>query len=136
MCFKVCVFFFSSRRRHTRWTGDWSSDVCSSDLSTPPTSSKPWQFLEAPNGASRARTLKEDEPPLFSEVSSSIFATRISTVTKPPWTSTASLVALRFAFLTHGTCIRGAYPCLEAIRTRQAPRHRPPKTLRAPREKL
>src|SRR5690348_11914893 len=27
------VFFFSSRRRHTRWTGDWSSDVCSSDLS-------------------------------------------------------------------------------------------------------
>src|SRR5690348_18413137 len=24
--------FFSSRRRHTRWTGDWSSDVCSSDL--------------------------------------------------------------------------------------------------------
>src|SRR6266487_5187642 len=27
----IC-FFFSSRRRHTRWTGDWSSDVCSSDL--------------------------------------------------------------------------------------------------------
>src|SRR6266487_3956887 len=27
-------FFFSSRRRHTRWTGDWSSDVCSSDLAT------------------------------------------------------------------------------------------------------
>src|SRR5690348_1675057 len=27
-----CNFFFSSRRRHTRWTGDWSSDVCSSDL--------------------------------------------------------------------------------------------------------
>src|SRR5438876_8329080 len=24
--------FFSSRRQHTRWTGDWSSDVCSSDL--------------------------------------------------------------------------------------------------------
>src|SRR5207248_8334392 len=29
------VFFFSSRRRHTRSYGDWSSDVCSSDL-------KPW----------------------------------------------------------------------------------------------
>src|SRR5207248_8006946 len=26
------VFFFSSRRRHTRSYGDWSSDVCSSDL--------------------------------------------------------------------------------------------------------
>src|SRR2546426_10571375 len=31
---KSCVvfFFFSSRRRHTRLQGDWSSDVCSSDL--------------------------------------------------------------------------------------------------------
>src|SRR5690625_7139245 len=27
-----CYFFFSSRRRHTRWPRDWSSDVCSSDL--------------------------------------------------------------------------------------------------------
>src|SRR5207247_7753228 len=27
------LFFFSSRRRHTRSTRDWSSDVCSSDLS-------------------------------------------------------------------------------------------------------
>src|SRR5437762_5415763 len=27
------IFFFSSRRRHTRYIGDWSSDVCSSDLS-------------------------------------------------------------------------------------------------------
>src|SRR5436189_3523396 len=29
LCFD---FFFSSRRRHTRYIGDWSSDVCSSDL--------------------------------------------------------------------------------------------------------
>src|SRR3989454_12819181 len=28
------TFFFSSRRRHTRLQGDWSSDVCSSDLVT------------------------------------------------------------------------------------------------------
>src|SRR5690606_41086061 len=27
-----CGFFFSSRRRHTRFSRDWSSDVCSSDL--------------------------------------------------------------------------------------------------------
>src|SRR5690625_4012347 len=26
------LFFLSSRRRHTRWPRDWSSDVCSSDL--------------------------------------------------------------------------------------------------------
>src|SRR2546430_3219260 len=30
---RVC-FFFSSRRRHTRFDCDWSSDVCSSDLVT------------------------------------------------------------------------------------------------------
>src|SRR5437879_13751091 len=29
------IFFFSSRRRHTRYIGDWSSDVCSSDLPDP-----------------------------------------------------------------------------------------------------
>src|SRR5439155_14685054 len=29
---RASVFFFSSRRRHTRWPRDWSSDVCSSDL--------------------------------------------------------------------------------------------------------
>src|SRR5690625_6974841 len=28
----MCLFFVSSRRRHTRWPRDWSSDVCSSDL--------------------------------------------------------------------------------------------------------
>src|SRR2546429_4917846 len=28
----MCSFFFSSRRRHTRCSRDWSSDVCSSDL--------------------------------------------------------------------------------------------------------
>src|SRR3712207_8770194 len=28
----VGIFFFSSRRRHTRYWRDWSSDVCSSDL--------------------------------------------------------------------------------------------------------
>src|SRR5437870_13687786 len=31
ICF---LFFFSSRRRHTRWPRDWSSDVCSSDLAS------------------------------------------------------------------------------------------------------
>src|SRR5690348_18176301 len=40
-CMMFFVFFFSSRRRHTRWTGDWSSDVCSSDLR------EAWKLLEA-----------------------------------------------------------------------------------------
>src|SRR6266566_5869253 len=46
-------FFFSSRRRHTRLQGDWSSDVCSSDLE--------------PRGAYRERVSRDDrgggEPP-------------------------------------------------------------------------
>src|SRR6266496_940428 len=33
MCRLFFFFFFSSRRRHTRSLRDWSSDVCSSDLS-------------------------------------------------------------------------------------------------------
>src|SRR2546430_3904293 len=32
-CDFCTMFFFSSRRRHTRFDCDWSSDVCSSDLS-------------------------------------------------------------------------------------------------------
>src|SRR2546422_11134175 len=35
--FILVIFFFSSRRRHTRCSRDWSSDVCSSDL---------WAFYE------------------------------------------------------------------------------------------
>src|SRR5256886_8640751 len=31
-CTDILCFFFSSRRRHTRFDCDWSSDVCSSDL--------------------------------------------------------------------------------------------------------
>src|SRR5690606_40857607 len=30
--YSIFLFFFSSRRRHTRFSRDWSSDVCSSDL--------------------------------------------------------------------------------------------------------
>src|SRR5437868_6552703 len=46
----VCVawFFFSSRRRHTRSKRDWSSDVCSSDLS-------PWQASKDPSSGQRSR---------------------------------------------------------------------------------
>src|SRR3989440_9464316 len=36
LCYLTFFFFFSSRRRHTRSDRDWSSDVCSSDLSPLP----------------------------------------------------------------------------------------------------
>src|SRR5690606_8141439 len=43
------VFFFSSRRRHTRFSRDWSSDVCSSDLAVSE-STLPWgrRYLMCP----------------------------------------------------------------------------------------
>src|SRR5262250_2918500 len=43
-------FFFSSRRRHTRYIGDWSSDVCSSDLQM--------RLLERIHSTPRDRTRK------------------------------------------------------------------------------
>src|SRR2546430_10020174 len=45
------VFFFSSRRRHTRFDCDWSSDVCSSDLLRYTAASRSWSRTP-----SRART--------------------------------------------------------------------------------
>src|SRR5687768_18557439 len=50
----MLIFFFSSRRRHTRCSRDWSSDVCSSDLEDQhcgvptlqvPKPYEPWLFL-------------------------------------------------------------------------------------------
>src|SRR6266487_889099 len=46
-------FFFSSRRRHTRWTGDWSSDVCSSDLAFRGVPTAPFVCLETPDDVDR-----------------------------------------------------------------------------------
>src|SRR5207247_6381382 len=39
-------FFFSSRRRHTRSTRDWSSDVCSSDLKVRKGSTTAEKFID------------------------------------------------------------------------------------------
>src|SRR5256885_14164188 len=43
------VFFFSSRRRHTRLQGDWSSDVCSSDLLDPAVRYPHGVYIDAPH---------------------------------------------------------------------------------------
>src|SRR2546422_9702763 len=46
-------FFFSSRRRHTRCSRDWSSDVCSSDLQEPLDGLDPGGEGLRPRGARR-----------------------------------------------------------------------------------
>src|SRR5207245_1818237 len=50
-------FFFSSRRRHTRCYRDWSSDVCSSDLSSAAMLESAWRAAVAYLRASRAQAV-------------------------------------------------------------------------------
>src|SRR5438034_2650376 len=62
------MFFFSSRRRHTRSLCDWSSDVCSSDLVSPGiTSAALFAFLLSFNEYSRAYFLVggQDTLPIY-----------------------------------------------------------------------
>src|SRR2546430_8766799 len=54
ICFS---FFFSSRRRHTRFDCDWSSDVCSSDL-----------ILDDPKMGKQARELFDDAQELLERI--------------------------------------------------------------------
>src|SRR5579863_2750911 len=63
-------FFFSSRRRHTRWTGDWSSDVCSSDLlcRLPPRRHRALQQQAARRGQAACDQAPRPERPLRAEL--------------------------------------------------------------------
>src|SRR5699024_11229198 len=54
------IFFFSSRRRHTRSKRDWSSDVCSSDLPRPALAHRRESSLH-PDCRSAARSLYQSE---------------------------------------------------------------------------
>src|SRR5690348_15746438 len=60
--FVVC-FFFSSRRRHTRWTGDWSSDVCSSDLGFAGSRAHPTAESAGADDPQATRTSLADDDP-------------------------------------------------------------------------
>src|SRR5205807_4847816 len=57
-------FFFSSRRRHTRLQGDWSSDVCSSDLADVQTSSDEAKKVLEESSAIASQQMKERFPEL------------------------------------------------------------------------
>src|SRR5256885_7775223 len=57
-------FFFSSRRRHTRLQGDWSSDVCSSDLKP----ARPKTMSAYPLSDFYARPLRPEEQPRVSVI--------------------------------------------------------------------
>src|SRR5688572_31877441 len=55
------AFFFSDRRRHTSFHCDWSSDMCSSDLSST-NSLAPQLFLLLPTSSEPQAALLQDEP--------------------------------------------------------------------------
>src|SRR5207302_3693395 len=59
-------FFFSSRRRHTRFSRDWSSDVCSSDLGKWIDRIKRGRFDVAFNMCEGIDGVAEMEPPVIS----------------------------------------------------------------------
>src|SRR5690625_7747576 len=65
------LFFFSSRRRHTRWPRDWSSDVCSSDLGftlvIDPADSDFFALGRTLEPALQVRILGDRRPPLANE---------------------------------------------------------------------
>src|SRR5437763_13694555 len=58
----MIVFFFSSRRRHTSYIGDWSSDVCSSDLGVMvTTTSDGWAARTAATSIGVSTTRRSEE---------------------------------------------------------------------------
>src|SRR3989449_7680403 len=62
------IFFFSSRRRHTRCSRDWSSDVCSSDLHALSAhghrDAREWLFIPDANGKPELATAPGERPQL------------------------------------------------------------------------
>src|SRR5207249_9315339 len=57
----LIIFFFSSRRRHTRSKRDWSSDVCSSDLDEPLSDDQSWELV-APSPLAYSEAKKNRVP--------------------------------------------------------------------------
>src|SRR2546429_9462868 len=77
------IFFFSSRRRHTRCSRDWSSDVCSSDListnATPPwnENDRSFEILGRPSDQQRSARLNYVNSEYFSVLHIPLLAGRL-----------------------------------------------------------
>src|SRR5258706_3142613 len=73
------LFFFSSRRRHTRLVSDWSSDVCSSDLSPWACSTRTPQFVFAccTRASQRLWTVVGGQPGLNNHCSAGKLSSRL-----------------------------------------------------------
>src|SRR2546429_5319333 len=71
------TFFFSSRRRHTRCSRDWSSDVCSSDLATDRDTALAGERRRLEGLAFGLTTLTDSAPPGFPDVDAATTAVPI-----------------------------------------------------------
>src|SRR5256886_7518378 len=94
------VFFFSSRRRHTRFDCDWSSDVCSSDL----------------GGMSYNQAIKADHDFTVDNVDAALNAQHldaiVSATDNPAW-ATDLVFGDHFIFGTSSIAAAGGYPIVQ-----------------------
>src|ERR1035441_2060381 len=97
------LFFFSSRRRHTRCLSDWSSDVCSSDLHQDDklTHIRPLFFFVFPSGPLRERerqTFMDANECLYRFYSLNMTCIKSALLSHPPWIGCESQIGAVFAF--------------------------------------
>src|SRR6266498_2657023 len=103
----VFFFFFSSRRRHTRCGRDWSSDVCSSDLTTPCAGT---EALIAPVVVRRDLLHRSnsvnDEPPRPIALAE-VLTVAVASVSRKPCRTNASAIPLTNVSLNSGRhCVK------------------------------
>src|SRR5256885_5335768 len=93
LCNIFFFFFFSSRRRHTRLQGDWSSDVCSSDLPlgepVPQADARPDRRARQPQRAQPDRRSEEHTSELQSPCN---LVCRLLLEKKKKWSRTPSML--------------------------------------------
>src|SRR5207237_7795975 len=100
LCRSVSVmfcFFFSSRRRHTRFKCDWSSDVCSSDLATMPREGHASIYIDGRKLSNEVRVYLEPlanvrEPGAFADDLKALGATKIGRASCRERVETAGVV--------------------------------------------
>src|SRR5256885_658946 len=112
------VFFFSSRRRHTRLQGDWSSDVCSSDLSSalPPLAT----VSSAAPSQQRQRQQRQRRPMTAEEVSSTLARLRRQ-IADSDYAAVAELERLRpLVSGRHASVLQRIQRCTESLETEAA----------------
>src|SRR5205814_6535924 len=83
-------FFFSSRRRHTRCLSDWSSDVCSSDLTTMRAATRYRAAERVPPIVRAVLDARDEAAVIFGAHGDVLYVNQAAQATLPPATITRS----------------------------------------------